>query len=434
MKIDDRTYLLRQNEALFSATLDEFSSKSYELASTNEIIKNSDYNKGSFYYRFKTKDDIYFALIDYVYVTQVSLFNNQNIKINNLMNLEDIIRIMFAQLKQLYIIDSRYIDLLNMIYKESKEFNNYIRQNCVESQLERFLMRLEIILRKSYSQFETETFLDLITFSYHNVNIDFDNNFDEYVNNIISFLLEGHNKPTNVLSKVKFDLKDIEDNFMIILAKYGALAPELNDDIIRISNLLKQQNDYIKEIRENFKIQKVSIESLINIGLNNDQSKFDNLVSLLSLDYAQISFHNLTNIQKIVLLSIYNILIGKAMIVIDYQIKFIYYNDTKLLLKDILPILSQNCKIVVLEEEINLIPAIYKNIYYIDSFSNIKKLVDSDVVVDFEKDIVVEYYDESDNLKTEYFARKDPIILKYLKDNKVVNINTYTKLSIDELI
>jgi len=179
MKINDRTYLLRQNEKLYLATLEEFSLKCFVLASTNEIIKKSNYNKGSFYYRFKTKDDIYFALIDYVYTTQISLFNNQNFKVNNLVSLEEIIRLMFDQLKQLYIIDNRYVDLLNTIYSETAQFNDYIRQNCIESQLERFLMRLEIILRKSYSQIETETFLDLLTFAYHNKNISFDNNYDE---------------------------------------------------------------------------------------------------------------------------------------------------------------------------------------------------------------------------------------------------------------
>ncbi len=434
MKIDDRTYLLRQNEALYAATLDEFSSKCYELASTNEIIKNSNYNKGSFYYRFKTKDDIYFALIDYVYTTQVSLFNNQNIKLNNLTDIEEIIRLMFTQLKQLYIIDPRYIDLLNMIYKESPQFNDYIRQNCVESQFERFVMKLEIIMRKSYSQKETDTFLDLLTFSYHNINIDFDYEFDSYVNNVIHFLLKCHETKTNRISKTKFELSDIESNFTVLLARYGAKVAGDDENAVVISKLLKNQIDYIKEIRDTLKIQKITLENIVTSGIKKSLKDYDHLLDLLSLDYAQISFHNLTNIQKIVLLAVYNVLLGKEMIVIDYQIKFIYFNDTKQLLNSILPIICSTTKVVLLEEVISLIPSIFKNIYYIDNFGNIKKLSNSDVVIDFEKDLVIEYFDEFDNLKTEYFARKDPIIMKYLRDYKVININTYSKLSIDDLI
>ncbi|MCK4551828.1 MAG: TetR/AcrR family transcriptional regulator [Tenericutes bacterium] len=434
MKINDRTYLLRQNEELFIATLQEFSLKSYVLASTNEIIKKSNYNKGSFYYRFKTKDDIYFALIDYVYTTQISLFNNQNFKVNNLVSLEEIIRLMFEQLKQLYIIDNRYIDLLNMIYIESVQFNDYIRQNCIESQLERFIMRLEIILRRSYSQLETEIFLDLLTFAYHNKNIDFNNNYDEYVENVIKFLITGHKKATTNLSKAEFDFDDIENNFTVLLSKYGTLATSDSENIVYISRMITDQQESIKEIKDKLKIQKITLENIIRSGIKKNLQDYEHLLDLLSLDYAQISYHNLTNLQKIILLTTYNVLLGKEMIIVDYQIKFIYFNDTKVLFNEIAPILCKTSKIVVLEEVINLIPSIYKNIYYINAVGIIKKLQNSEVVVDLIKDIVIDYYDEQDNLKTEYFARKDPIILTYLKDYKIININTYTRLSIDDLI
>ena len=85
----DRTYLLKQNQALFEATLDEFSSKPYDLASTNIIIKNSDYNKGSFYYRFKTKYDIYFALIDYIYTLGVASLNSSEVHLGNISKAEE---------------------------------------------------------------------------------------------------------------------------------------------------------------------------------------------------------------------------------------------------------------------------------------------------------------------------------------------------------
>ena len=51
-------------DALLSAALDEFSSKSFEDASVNTIIRDARISKGSFYYRFKTKYDLYFRLLE----------------------------------------------------------------------------------------------------------------------------------------------------------------------------------------------------------------------------------------------------------------------------------------------------------------------------------------------------------------------------------
>jgi AcrR family transcriptional regulator len=48
---------------LFNAALDEFIEKGYEQASINTILKRAGMSKGQFYYHFKTKEDLYLALI-----------------------------------------------------------------------------------------------------------------------------------------------------------------------------------------------------------------------------------------------------------------------------------------------------------------------------------------------------------------------------------
>jgi len=50
-------------ERLTAASLAEFTSKSYEEASVNTIIGRAGISKGSFYYRFKTKYDLYLHLL-----------------------------------------------------------------------------------------------------------------------------------------------------------------------------------------------------------------------------------------------------------------------------------------------------------------------------------------------------------------------------------
>ncbi|WP_432663436.1 TetR/AcrR family transcriptional regulator [Wukongibacter baidiensis] len=48
-----------KKDKLIEAALDEFTQKSYDEASLNNIIKNASMSKGSFYYHFKNKRDLY---------------------------------------------------------------------------------------------------------------------------------------------------------------------------------------------------------------------------------------------------------------------------------------------------------------------------------------------------------------------------------------
>lgn len=55
----------RRNE-LMEAALDEFSTKNYEEASLNNIIRNAGISKGTFYYHFQDKQALYVSLIQSV--------------------------------------------------------------------------------------------------------------------------------------------------------------------------------------------------------------------------------------------------------------------------------------------------------------------------------------------------------------------------------
>jgi AcrR family transcriptional regulator len=52
-----------RREELLEAGLEEFASKSYEEASLNNIIKNAGISKGTFYYHFRDKQDLYLKLL-----------------------------------------------------------------------------------------------------------------------------------------------------------------------------------------------------------------------------------------------------------------------------------------------------------------------------------------------------------------------------------
>lgn len=50
-------------EALIESSLNEFTTYNYEKASLNRIIKNAGISKGTFYYHFKNKEDLYKHLL-----------------------------------------------------------------------------------------------------------------------------------------------------------------------------------------------------------------------------------------------------------------------------------------------------------------------------------------------------------------------------------
>ncbi len=54
-----------KQEKIIVAALKEFTTNGYELASTNQIVEEAEISKGSLFYYFKTKKDLYKYLVEY---------------------------------------------------------------------------------------------------------------------------------------------------------------------------------------------------------------------------------------------------------------------------------------------------------------------------------------------------------------------------------
>lgn len=65
---------LKKNPELFHASLDEFAAKSFHEASLNDILKAVKMNKGSFYYRFYDKMDLYLSLFHKIGMDKLEYF------------------------------------------------------------------------------------------------------------------------------------------------------------------------------------------------------------------------------------------------------------------------------------------------------------------------------------------------------------------------
>lgn len=65
---------LDENPKLLDAALDAFSAQSFGEASLNDIIKAAGLNKGSFYYRFYDKTDLYLSLLYKLGMEKLAIF------------------------------------------------------------------------------------------------------------------------------------------------------------------------------------------------------------------------------------------------------------------------------------------------------------------------------------------------------------------------
>lgn len=70
---------LDQSKALYEAALTEFAAHSFQDASLNDILKAAGMNKGSFYYRFADKMELYLSLLYRVGMEKLKLFEESGV-------------------------------------------------------------------------------------------------------------------------------------------------------------------------------------------------------------------------------------------------------------------------------------------------------------------------------------------------------------------
>ena len=56
---------ISKQEKILNAAFDEFAEQGYEKASTNKIVKKAGIGKGMLFYYFKSKQDLFYYLINY---------------------------------------------------------------------------------------------------------------------------------------------------------------------------------------------------------------------------------------------------------------------------------------------------------------------------------------------------------------------------------
>lgn len=86
-KMKTKTKTFDRRKELLEAAMDEFAAKSYEEASLNNIIKNAGISKGTFYYHFRDKEDLYLNILRLLVDTKIEFMER---KLKNYVHNEDL--------------------------------------------------------------------------------------------------------------------------------------------------------------------------------------------------------------------------------------------------------------------------------------------------------------------------------------------------------
>ncbi len=66
-----------KREALINIAMNEFGEKGYENASLNNILSKTGISKGTFYYHYKNKEDLYMQLLDIIIEEKLKFMNKE---------------------------------------------------------------------------------------------------------------------------------------------------------------------------------------------------------------------------------------------------------------------------------------------------------------------------------------------------------------------
>ena len=425
----DRTYLLRKDEKLFESVLDEFSKKCYSQASVNEIIVNSKYNKGSFYYRFSSKEEVYFAIIDYLYVSQISQFNDRNIDINQINDIDKILSLLWESLIDLNRLDTRYIQLLNRIFHEDQIIKDKIQNNCIESFLNRIINRISN-LNESIN-FTSNIYLFIKNLEYYYYNFPYDISEPDLnlrINQINAYIL-GISVKTLVSNVKIIDENYYLSNLTFLLHKQSDFVS--SDNIVLINDILRKEKQTLNLIREKLKIRQVSLKNIVISGISRNLAEFTHLFKLSFYDFYDKSYHLVDVDQKIILLITYNVLIGSKYIATNnlYNINNTSYID--IVFNEILPLLAKTSKILVIENKIPVILSDYSRIFYINDTNEFKNIKPVNISAD-NSYYLLNYLDENDYVISKTIKEKDFKLIT-LKDRRFISLKKYAYIAWNEL-
>lgn len=163
---------------LFQAALNEFSKKSFNEASLNDMLKSVQMNKGSFYHRFYDKTDLYLCMVEMIAFDKIEYMQNK-------VSTAQISLDFFEQLKIFAIAGLEYA-------RHEKRYYRFWRNYLAED------MEFKNTVKKSFPDFANDVFDKMVVEAVDSGKLParYDNEFicktiSIYFYNIDSFLTEN---------------------------------------------------------------------------------------------------------------------------------------------------------------------------------------------------------------------------------------------------
>ncbi|MFA7075379.1 MAG: TetR/AcrR family transcriptional regulator [Candidatus Izemoplasmatales bacterium] len=430
MKNNDKTRLLLENKALFNATIKEFANNSYTLASTNEIIKNSGINKGSFYYRFANKQEIFVAMMDYIIVKQIDLFNERNISISILTNLKDILFELFKNLHLLYLEDIYYFQIITKQLVD-KESATIIKANCIEPLKTRFMNRINAFKNEE----NYEKIIILIDNLYFNfpTSILISENFDIDLKEFINFLVSKSTKATNKSLTSNTNLKEFELTYSPSYIITDDRNIKLPSDFLCISSLFINFKNTESKIKSMLKLLRLTYKKSVEKIIKRSFKQLDYLLAFNDKEIIKKVEENFC-FKKLMYCSLYIAATEVPYVAIDFILDIFSKEEKSLFYQHILPIISKTSKILVLTKEIE-IDMKTKNIYYIDSLNHVQELDKTKYESYFYKHLEIKYIENKTfmvNYLNPYQLSNFDVLNKEIIDMRFIKKIDYNTIMINE--
>lgn len=198
---DKKEKSFERREELINAALIEFGDYGYDQASLNNILKRAEISKGTFYYHFKNKEELYIYLYDILAKEKMDFFNKNidpedfNKDIFTLLKIMSKVGMEFARYRpEIDRFSSSYLkDLNNPILDKIKEKYDYKNNDYLDSFIDKAYERGE--LREDLPREFIKNMANFLLTNLHEITKVID--IDEYateVNYLIEFFKDGLGK------------------------------------------------------------------------------------------------------------------------------------------------------------------------------------------------------------------------------------------------
>ncbi|MDY0023916.1 MAG: TetR/AcrR family transcriptional regulator [Candidatus Izemoplasmatales bacterium] len=426
MKNKDKTQLLLDNKELFNATIDEFSKKSYDLASINEIIKASNINKGSFYYRFANKEELFVAMMDYVIVKQIDLFNERKIHIYEIIDLKDALFEMFYNLYLLYNESKAYFSIISNHLKDFKSLE-LINEYCVEPLKARFFKKIHSFSRTNKNFENILMVIDSLYYEFPE-RLLLSKNPREDILNFVNFILTGHNKNiTSIDNSVSLIEYCPERNMTFLLVKDFNL--NINENYILADDIFLNIHEKTNELKKMTKILFLNHKKLIKNLIKYSFKDISYLKGYLNKKIIDAMNDN-QEFKLLVLTCVYLSIKEERYLSFGEFINIFSQKEIELFYLELLPILKKTSKILMINNNFNL-NLIENNLFYLNSVNQVLEIDRSNVLNNYINHYLISYLNNGievlENLDNDKFSS----FISKIDSSSIIDIKVIRNLNYD---